>query len=87
MTLSLFLSNGASQHVLLHMKPSVSDVSLARKLCQIFEIPENDSVITKTMVQFLPDLCPLTDPILFTYFLPKLHSSVLPDFPKPKRAT
>ena len=78
MTLSLFLSNGASQHVLLH---------IARKPCQTFEIPENDGVITKTMVQFLPDLCPLTDPILTDYFLPKLHSSVLLDFPKPKRAT
>ena len=52
----------ASRHVLLHMKPSVREEALAKKLCEIFEIIQNGLVITKTMVEFLPDQCFLTEP-------------------------
>ena len=54
--------NGGSRHVLLHLKPSVTEESLATKLCQIFEVPANGGVITKTMPRFMPGLCPLRDP-------------------------
>ena len=52
----------ASRHVLLHMKPSVTEESLAMKLCQIFEIPANGGVITKTMPKFMPGRDFLTIP-------------------------
>ena len=54
--------DGGSRHLLLHLKSSVSEESLATKLCQIFEVPANDGVITKTIPRFMPGLCPLTDP-------------------------
>ena len=54
--------NGGSRHVLLHLKPSVTEESLATKLCQIFEVSANDGVITKTLPHFMPGLSPLTDP-------------------------
>ena len=48
--------NGESRHVLLHLKPSVTEESLATKLCQIFEVPANGGVITRTMPRFMPEL-------------------------------
>ena len=54
--------SGGSRHVLLHLKASASEESLATKLCQIFEVPANGGVIAKTIPQFMPELCPLTDP-------------------------
>ena len=54
--------NGGSRHALLHLKSSVTEESLAAKLCQIFEVPANGGVITKTIPRFMPGLCPLTDP-------------------------
>ena len=44
------------------MKPSVTEESLAMKLCQIFEIPENGGVITKTIPKFMPGRDFLTVP-------------------------
>ena len=54
--------NGGSRHVMIHLKSSVTEESLATKLCQIFEVPANGGVITKTVPRFMPELCPLTDP-------------------------
>lgn len=54
--------NGGSQHVLLHLKSSVTEESHASKLYQIFEILRNGSVIMEMMLRFVPGQCPLTDP-------------------------
>ena len=46
--------NSVSRHVIIHMKPSVPEAALALKLCQVFEIPADGGVITKTMPEFIP---------------------------------
>ena len=56
------LQDSSFRHVLIHLKPSVTEESLAMKLCQIFEVPANGGVITKTIPRFMPGLCPLADP-------------------------
>lgn len=52
----------ASRHVLLHLKPSVTEESLASKLCEIFQIPTNGGIITKTMPKFMPGLNHFPEP-------------------------
>ena len=53
--------NSESRHVVLHLKPSVTEEALAAKLCEIFEVPANGGVIAETAPRFMPELCPLTD--------------------------
>lgn len=51
-----------SRYVMIHMPPSISEESLATKLCQIFDLPATDRVVAKTMPESVPGLDPLTDP-------------------------
>ena len=51
----------ASRHVLMQMRPSIEEESLATKLCQVFEIPQTGGVIKNTLPKFMPGLNPLTD--------------------------
>ena len=60
--------DGVSRHALIHLKSSVTEEALATKLCQVFEVPTNGGVITKTIPRFMPGLCPLTDPHRGTTF-------------------
>ena len=54
--------SSASRHVLLHLKPSVTEESLASKLCEIFQIPANGGIITKTMPKLMPGMNGLLNP-------------------------
>ena len=55
------IQDGGFRHVLIHLKPSITEELLVTGLCQIFDVPANDGVITKTIPRFLPGLCPLAD--------------------------
>ena len=54
--------NSVSRHVIIHMKPSVPEATLALKLCDVFEIPASGGVITKTMPEFMPGHQPVPTP-------------------------
>ena len=54
--------NSVSRHVIIHMKPSVPEGTLALKLCEVFEIPGSGGVITKTMPEFMPGHQPVPTP-------------------------
>ena len=54
--------NSESRHVLLHLRPSVPEEDLAKKLDEIFEIHSNAGVITRTMPEFMPGFNPITVP-------------------------
>lgn len=51
-----------SRHVLIHMKPSISEEALALKLCKVFDTRATGCFITKTRPNFVPGLSLFTDP-------------------------
>ncbi len=57
-----------SRHVLIHMKPSVSEEALAMKLCEVFDTRATGCVIRKTLPKFVPGLSLITDPDKGTIF-------------------
>lgn len=48
----------ASRYVLMKMKPSVPEETLALKLCEVFEVPATGGGITKTEPESVPGLSP-----------------------------
>ena len=47
-----------SCHVLVRMKPSLSEEVLALRLCQIFGIPTTGNVVIRPMIKWMPGLMP-----------------------------
>ena len=55
-------AHNESRHVLIHMKPSVSEEALAMKLCEVFDTRATGCIIRKTLPNFVPGLSLITDP-------------------------